>query len=140
MSNLEAVKRYQKRHPSRLAKLRKRLYKRQKAKGWPNRKQWLTNHPEAKVCASARTTAWSKGLDFTLKKEDIQIPDTCPILGIPLFHTPGRRTANTPSIDRKDCTKGYTPDNVVIISWRANDLKGNMTLDELRRLAAFYLD
>jgi hypothetical protein len=36
-----------------------------------------------------------------------------------------------PSIDRIDSTKPHTLDNIQIISWRANDIKMNATLEEL---------
>lgn len=138
MSNLEAVQRYQAKHPERIRVQQAAQRSVQKTKGWPNRKQWLANHPEARLVNSARTSAWAKGLAFNLKRRDISIPTHCPVLGIPLFFTVGKRTPNTPSIDRIDCSKGYTTDNVVIVSWRANDLKSNMTGKELACLAAFY--
>jgi hypothetical protein len=47
-----------------------------------------------------------------------------------------RREPNSPSLDRIDNTKGYVPGNVWVISWRANDLKRNATLEELKLLVA----
>jgi hypothetical protein len=103
------------------------------------RRKWLLKYPEAKVLNSARSSAWYYDREFSLKQSDIVIPPTCPVLGIPLFFTPGRRTANTPSLDRLDNSKGYTKDNVAVVSWRANDAKGDLSLPELKKLAAFYL-
>ena len=113
-------------------------YERQKALGWPNQKRWLANNREARMLTYARTSAWQKNLSFNLTKEDIVIPTDCPVLGIPLFYTKGKRTANTPTLDRIDNSRGYEKGNVVVVSWRANDLKRDATLDELQRLAAFY--
>lgn len=138
-SNLEAVRRYQRRHPDRVAKVRARNYRRQKLLGWPNRKRWLWMNVAARLLASARASASVKGLPCTIVKADIVVPKRCPALGIPLFSTRGRRTDNTPSIDRIDKRRGYVPDNIVIISWRANDLKSNMTRRELQGLARLYL-
>ena len=73
----------------------------------------------------AKYRAKQKGLDFTITKEDIVIPDTCPLLGTPMV---------SPSLDRIDSSKGYTPDNVWVISNRANTLKNNATLMELKTL------
>ncbi len=72
------------------------------------------------------------GLEFNLEISDIVIPDTCPILGIPLFYKGGPRTNNSPSVDRIDNTKGYVKENIWVISWRANHIKGNATLEELK--------
>jgi hypothetical protein len=36
--------------------------------------------------------------------------------------------------DRKDNARGYVKDNVRVISWRANRLKSDATLEELRLL------
>lgn len=74
-----------------------------------------------------------KNIEFNLKAEDFVVPKVCPILGIPLKW--GHKiTNNTPSVDRIDPTKGYTKDNVKIISMRANRLKNNATLEELEKI------
>jgi hypothetical protein len=52
------------------------------------------------------------------------------------FNTAGFRETS-PSIDRIDSTKGYTPDNIQIISWKANRVKGYATLQELEMLVAY---
>jgi len=69
---------------------------------------------------------------------DLTIPITCPVLDIPLRQERGRQTDNSVSIDRIDSNQGYTPDNVVIVSWRVNRLKSNATLDEMKKMTAFY--
>jgi predicted RND superfamily exporter protein len=38
----------------------------------------------------------------------------------------------TPSLDRIDSKKGYTPDNVWVISHRANQIKNDATIEELK--------
>lgn len=80
------------------------------------------------------------GLELGLTLEDIVVPSHCPVLGIPLIKTIGKgtRTDNTPSIDRVDNSRGYVQDNIVIISWRANRLKSDATVDELRRISKYY--
>jgi hypothetical protein len=40
-------------------------------------------------------------------------------------------------VDRLDNDKGYTPDNIRVISMRANDIKSNATLDELEAVVAY---
>jgi hypothetical protein len=45
---------------------------------------------------------------------------------------------NAPSIDRIDNNKGYTKDNIMVISRRANILKKDATFDELITIGKFY--
>ena len=68
--------------------------------------------------------------------DDIVMPTHCPVLGIPLGFSNSRD--HVPSIDRIVNTKGYTKDNIVIVSLRANRFKSDATLEELKRLVAFY--
>src|SRR5262252_1025870 len=82
-------------------------------------------HPARFAFSGAKRRSTRDGREFTIKLSDIKVPDRCPILGIPLFYTEGRQSDNSPSIDRIDSNRGYTPDNIVVISWRANRLKGS---------------
>jgi len=69
---------------------------------------------------------------FLLTESDIVIPETCPVLGIPLKLGAGDCS---PSLDRIIPDLGYVPGNVVVMSHRANTIKNNATLDELRTIA-----
>ena len=84
----------------------------------------------------AKYRAAHKGREFTITKEDIVIPETCPLLGIPLVchRGKGSQQGNSPSLDRIDPTKGYIKGNVWVISNRANTLKNDATLQELKTL------
>ena len=72
--------------------------------------------------------------------EKIELPDTCPILHIPLDYdaNKGVRTDNSPSIDQIIAGDGYTLDNILIISWRANRIKNDSTVAELKKITGFY--
>jgi hypothetical protein len=72
--------------------------------------------------------------------DDISIPDHCPILGIPLFPRRGKQggSDNSPSLDRIEGKFGYVKGNVIVISNRANRLKSDATIKELRDIASFY--
>jgi hypothetical protein len=75
---------------------------------------------------------------FAITWEDVVIPALCPLLGIPLLRdTHCKFHPNNPSLDRILPDKGYVPGNVWVISWRANVLKNNATLEEIERLAQF---
>ena len=82
-----------------------------------------------------RSRARKSGIPFTIEETDLLIPEICPVLGIPLFWTQRTRSGNTPSIDRIIPNLGYTPDNIAVISWRANRLKNDGTAEELHRIA-----
>jgi hypothetical protein len=89
------------------------------------------------LLAGAKARAKRKGLEFDLKLDDIIIPANCPALGIPLQVAKKVSSANSPSLDRLDNTKGYTKDNVEIISLKANTMKGAGTLEDLQKLVAW---
>lgn len=75
----------------------------------------------------AKSRAARKGLSFTITKEDIIVPESCPIFGTSWGVSP-------PSLDRIDPTSGYDKGNIQVISTRANTLKNNATLSELETL------
>ena len=80
----------------------------------------------------AKRRAKKKGRKFDLSPIEIPIiPEFCPVLGIPIRMT-GKLTGNSPTIDRIDNTKGYVKDNIRIISYRANRLKADATIEELK--------
>ena len=86
----------------------------------------------------AKYRAEKKGLEFSLILEDLKIPEHCPVLGIPLSKGEGTVHDGSPTIDRVDNTKGYTPDNTEIISYRANSLKGSASPKEIKMLFEYY--
>lgn len=88
-------------------------------------------HVEVLVQA-ARCRAKKRGLACTVVPSDIEpLPITCPRLGIPVGRHSNRWAEGSWTLDRIDNTKGYTPDNVQVVSRRANTLKGDATLQEL---------
>jgi len=89
----------------------------------------------ALMLMQARARAKKKSLTFSIVEADIHVPIACPLLDIPLFPGKGTWCPNSPTVDRIDNTQGYIPGNVWVISWRANELKGNATADELMKLA-----
>lgn len=88
---------------------------------------------------NAKQRAKRAGIEFSLSKDDIVIPDVCPVFGFPLKREKCNQWKTSPSIDRIDNTKGYTADNIIVVSRRANILKRDATVDELRMLSKFYL-
>jgi hypothetical protein len=89
--------------------------------------------PRVRMFLNARERSKKKNLEFSITKEDIVIPERCPLLGIKLDAEVKDRI-HSPSLDRKDPTKGYIKGNVWVISNRANTLKNDATLQELKTL------
>lgn len=84
--------------------------------------------------ARVKGRAKELGLEYNLTDEDFTIPKTCPLLNIPLFFPEHGRCSNTPSMDRKDNSKGYIKGNVHVVSYRANAIKNNASIYELELL------
>lgn len=87
-----------------------------------------------RMVGNARTRARVHGVPFSITPDNICIPQFCPVLGIPLIVGEGLFTDNSPSLDRFKPSLGYVPGNVYVISYRANRLKSNATIDELQRV------
>jgi hypothetical protein len=99
------------------------------------RKQYDKTRRIERLVAEAKKRAKQRGLAFTISPHDILIPLLCPALGIPIIW--GGPRHNWPSIDRFDNSKGYTPDNIRVISFRANNLKSDATAEEAERIAVY---
>jgi hypothetical protein len=100
-------------------------------------------HNKVKSCGCIRKKA--NGLSHTIEYRmwksahielsDIKIPNICPLLEISLIkHSTRDRHYDAPSLDRIDSTKGYTKDNIWVISHRANQIKNDATVDELEKI------
>jgi hypothetical protein len=91
---------------------------------------------EHEMWERSKRRARKKGFEHTINYTDINVPSHCPLLGIPLFRSEGKGACdNSPSLDRIDSSKGYTPDNIWVISNKANSIKSNATLEELEAIA-----
>lgn len=79
-----------------------------------------------------------KGLPFDLDAEFLESiwTDFCPVFG-KAFVRHDKTSPWCPALDRLDPTKGYVKGNVIWISSRANRIKYDATLDELRQLVRF---
>ena len=89
------------------------------------------------MLADARKRAIKKSIDFSLTIDDINIPVKCPLRDVQLDIEASKSggSDDAPSIDRIDPTKGYIPDNIWIISRKANTIKSDATWQELIQIA-----
>ena len=110
-----------------------RTYQRNRRQNFDYRLQMLVN--------ASKQRAKNKNRENTITIEDVKSiypkDGCCPIFGIKLeFNNAGFRETS-PSIDRIDSSKGYTPDNIQIISWKANRIKGYASKQDLEMLLAY---
>lgn len=101
-------------------------------------KNWRHRNPEYFLHRSASKRAIRDGIEFSITKEDIpEIPEICPVALIPLFpRNDGTRGPcdNSPTLDRLDPLRGYTKENIRVISHKGNRWKNDMTVEDVKRL------
>lgn len=93
-----------------------------KAKRSADHKRWRRQNRGAALVQLATHRARQKGLDCTLDPVSIQAvidAGECQMTGIP-FNLDGGRTWDSPSIDRLDTSKGYTPENTRVVLYCIN--------------------
>ncbi len=149
-------KRYRKAHPEKVAALyaawiakpenkeRRRKTAREYRSGQnlkirEQEKAWLEGKPLYHHVRRAKRRAKALGLPFDLDHETIYQPEFCPVLGIRLNYKggDGHPVANTPSLDRLHPDLGYTKANVRVISFRANTIKNDATIEDIEKVLAY---
>jgi len=101
-------------------------------------KQLLGDNLERSIWIRAKARAEKKDMEFDLEIKDIVVPTHCPVLGILFeFNNTHCTKDSSPSIDRIDNTRGYTKDNIRIISFRANKIKSDHTIGTLRAIVRY---
>lgn len=86
---------------------------------------------EVAMLGRARNRAIKLGVGFDLEIGDLVIPDICPLLEVPIVPGEKGNYFSTPSVDRVNNSKGYTKDNIRIISMLANSMKSSATEEQL---------
>src|SRR5712692_2752465 len=99
-----------------------------------NHKKRHLKDPRPEMISGARHRAKRDGIPFSLTVSDVYIPLFCPVLGTPIKWSAGRGNSNSPTLDRIIPALGYVIGNVVVVSHRANRLKNDATLEELKKL------
>lgn len=109
----------------------------EKAKYAKRDKELRRLKPNLYLYNGAKVRAKKYKLEFNITPEDILIPDFCPVLGIKLFVGEKKWGPNSPTLDKIDNTKGYIKGNIKVISWRANSLKSDSTIEEIEKVLAY---
>jgi len=103
-------------------------------------KNYRTDNTLKRQFNTRRQSALRNSILFTIKFENIEQPEYCPVLGIKLnygWSGEGCRDDAKATIDKLIPELGYVPGNVFVISWRANKLKSNMTIVELEKILKY---
>lgn len=123
---------------ARLLELKGREYINQKSKEWREKnpdkvkeiqRKSRASNPARRLVNLARNRCNKSGVEFSITEADVIIPDVCPLLGVPLSVFGDKDYV--PSLDRIDTTRGYTPDNIWVISFKANRMKNTASVSEL---------
>ena len=108
-----------------------------------------TTHGQSKTVRyrmflSAKRRAKKHSVPFNLDFSKFpEIPDKCPVLGIPLNKSPKGKIGpkfNSPTLDRIKPEMGYVEGNIQIISHRANTIKSDATVEEILKVADYVLN
>lgn len=93
--------------------------------------------PRLKMFLAAKSRSKKNGKPFDITLNDINIPAVCPILGIPLVQHSEKCDYDSPSLDQVIPGAGYTKNNIQVISHKANTIKSNASLEELKKVVAY---
>jgi hypothetical protein len=95
---------------------------------------WKKVPLEKRIFNRVKSRAKNKNIEFNLELEDIILPEKCPIFNKDFIYGDNDWTY---SVDRINNFKGYLKDNIQIISNRANRLKGDFSVEELRLIVNY---
>lgn len=98
-----------------------------------------TGSLEFDLFCAAKSRAIKSNIKFDIELDDIEIPEKCPILDIPLFKSKNKSYAedNSPSLDKVNPSLGYVRGNVRVISFKANRMKQNNTKEDFEKLILY---
>lgn len=92
---------------------------------------------QSRLLGDVKRRAKVAGEPCDLEIADLETPDFCPALGIPLDWNAGVRADNLPSIDKVRPELGYTKGNVRMISYRANRLKSDASAEDIEGILRY---
>lgn len=106
---------------------------RSKASAKSYKKDWFQ-----KTCNLKKSYCKTRNIPFDLDKEYLESiwTERCPVFNRP-FVRHDKKNDMCPAIDRLDPSKGYTKGNVKFISARANRIKYDASVEELKQVLAY---
>jgi len=100
------------------------------------KREYKINNPEKHLLQWAKVRAKRMNLEFNITFDDIKIPKLCPALKSPIILN-SKNKDHSPSLDRVDIKKGYIKGNIAVISYRANTIKRDSNLVELKGIVKY---
>lgn len=97
-----------------------------------NYEQWKIDNIQRIILNKKRSHAKEYNFDFNLELNDIIIPKYCPVFGIELKVVFNTRADESISVDRINSNLGYIKGNIIIVSWKANRLKGEADINQMK--------
>ncbi len=91
-------------------------------------------NPLSVILRHARKRAKEKDIPFDIEASDLEVPKFCPVLGIELCVNDSHAKDNSISLDRIVPELGYVRGNVAIISYKANTIKNNASIEDLEKV------
>lgn len=93
-----------------------------------------------RMWVSSRNRSHQSGMEHTIHLTDIPLPKYCCYLGVELLYYLANETGadyqwNLASLDRIDSSRGYVPGNIQVISFLANKMKQDATIEQLLAFA-----
>lgn len=138
--NRESIARMRAEDPQRFKEINNRSRKKHQTKRQAGTLRWVHGKPGYYIWKNAQYRASREGLAFNLRREDIEIPAVCPVLGIQIIASAGRHGLSpcSPSLDKILPALGYVVGNVRVISNLANILKrSEISPGNLRKVADY---
>ncbi len=90
-----------------------------------------TYNIRGKLSGLAQQRSKELNRECNIISEDIKLNTICPYLNIPINYNNNVASFDSPSLDRIDNSKGYTKDNIQVISHLANSMKSYATNEQL---------
>lgn len=92
-----------------------------------------TDRLKGYIIRNIKSSAKIRNLNFNLQYTDLELPETCPILQIPLKYKGEGKSQeyNYATVDRIDNSKGYVKGNIIIVSRLANAMKNEANFEQL---------
>lgn len=87
----------------------------------------------------AKKRALEKNIPFSIDLNDIIIPTVCPVLNVPfVINDSGRGPGDySPSLDRIIPELGYVKNNIKVISFKANRIKSDADVVDLKKVLEY---
>ncbi len=131
----EYVKNYYKTHRKQeIARSQKNLAKKSREEQNEYKRGLNRQNPLSIILQQAKRRAKLKSVPFDITIDDIEVPKVCPVLGLPLVVNQGHAKEDSMTLDRIVPELGYVKGNVAVISFKANTIKSNATVEELKKV------